>query len=319
MAGALPAVPRCLGALQPFVRRGQEFLAGALAMEGWEPARTCAMAHLCFAYADRMGNEAALALEAAAKRPDADGAAALAALPGVDAFLMMLGRARDESARFRHADDDKDLGECSLFLFDRADAEEVAGRASKTTARAFYTSRLLMDVSQLFGELPHMVAQRRKYAQWRANTITRALLVASTLPPYRGWWSFYEDLEVEHVKRAHAELSAASRHLFENLVTEHHDADAAMADAPMTDAGGGGTTLASSSSSSSTSAPTASSSSSSLHAAPKVEDVYTWADADRSTLGRGSFGVVRRVTHRRSRRQYAMKTLQVHIRPPPTR
>ena len=254
MLGALPALPRCLGALQPYVRRGQEFLAGALAMEGWEPARNCAMAHLCFAYADRKGNEAALALEATAKRPDADGAAALAALTGVDAFLMMLGRARDESARFRHADDDKDLGECSLFLFDRADAEEVAGRASKTTARAFYTSRLLMDVSQLFGELPHMVAQRRKYAQWRANTLIRALLVASTLPPYHGWWS----------------------------------------------------TLAST-----FTPPT-----SPPHAAPKVEDVYTWADADRSTLGRGSFGVVRRVTHRHSRRQYAMKTLQVR---PPTR
>eukprot|EP00937_MAST-01D_sp_MAST-1D-sp2_P004832 g4832.t1 len=164
------------------------------------------MAHLCYSYALQL----ALQMQASAKL-DGSGLA----------FVQRLHVMQQSTASWRHGDDDSDLAQFALELFDFADQEEMAGNATRQTARNFYTCRLLMDVLQLFGPLPQAQQVRRKYAQWRANTITKAVLISPALPPYRGWSAYYENLEVENIRAQQQDLKVASKHLFENLVTEH--------------------------------------------------------------------------------------------------
>ena len=175
---SLPPVPAPLKMVQPYLRRAMELMAGKLGGSAWPQARLNAMAHLCLSYALQQANVAV----------QQQGNAA----PDTLAFIQRLHFVQQSTASFRHAEDDADLGAFALELFDWADDDDMAGRANQTTARNFYTARLLMDVaSGLFGDLPVVLQTRRKYAQWRANTITRALSLAPAVPAHNGWAAFY--------------------------------------------------------------------------------------------------------------------------------
>ncbi|KAJ1739784.1 hypothetical protein LPJ68_004370 [Coemansia sp. RSA 1086] len=63
----------------------------------------------------------------------------------------------------------------ALRIFAKADTEDREGRASKATARNFIVSSQFMQVLNGFGELPEDVAEKIKYAKWRAAEILKAM------------------------------------------------------------------------------------------------------------------------------------------------
>lgn len=65
--------------------------------------------------------------------------------------------------------------EFALRVFDRADNEDRADRATKATARTFYAAMCFLEVCSVFGPLPDDLAERLRYAKWKAADITKAL------------------------------------------------------------------------------------------------------------------------------------------------
>uniref|UniRef100_H2YS39 Vta1/callose synthase N-terminal domain-containing protein n=1 Tax=Ciona savignyi TaxID=51511 RepID=H2YS39_CIOSA len=64
----------------------------------------------------------------------------------------------------------------ALELFNTADKQDRAAEFNKQLVRTFYTSAILFDVLQTFGEeLPEEVVAWRKYARWKATYIHRCL------------------------------------------------------------------------------------------------------------------------------------------------
>jgi len=63
----------------------------------------------------------------------------------------------------------------ALKIFSKADNEDRAGNATKTTAQAFYASAIFLDVLKQFGELVPELEERQKYAKWKAADITRCI------------------------------------------------------------------------------------------------------------------------------------------------
>lgn len=63
----------------------------------------------------------------------------------------------------------------ALKVFDRADDEDRADRATKTTARTFYAAMCFLEVCSVFGPLPTDLDERLRYAKWKAADITKAL------------------------------------------------------------------------------------------------------------------------------------------------
>lgn len=65
--------------------------------------------------------------------------------------------------------------EFALRVFDRADDEDRADRATKATARTFYAAMCFFEVCSVFGPLPDDLIERLRYAKWKAADITKAL------------------------------------------------------------------------------------------------------------------------------------------------
>ncbi|KAJ2455904.1 hypothetical protein EV183_000520 [Coemansia sp. RSA 2336] len=63
----------------------------------------------------------------------------------------------------------------ALRIFAKADTEDREGRATKATARNFIVSSQFMQVLSGFGELPEDIAEKIKYAKWRAAEILKAM------------------------------------------------------------------------------------------------------------------------------------------------
>jgi vacuolar protein sorting-associated protein VTA1 len=71
-------------------------------------------------------------------------------------------------------------------VFSMADDEDRGGRASKLTARNFYTASLFFQALQQFEEcqpFSESVAERLRYAKWKAADITQALREGRTPQP----------------------------------------------------------------------------------------------------------------------------------------
>jgi len=62
----------------------------------------------------------------------------------------------------------------ALKIFLVADNEDRAGQASKKTAKMFYTASIFLEALKVFGELEPEIAEKLKYARWKATTILRA-------------------------------------------------------------------------------------------------------------------------------------------------
>ncbi|KAJ2767468.1 hypothetical protein IWQ56_003319 [Coemansia nantahalensis] len=67
---------------------------------------------------------------------------------------------------------------CTVFalkVFAKADTEDREGRATKATARNFIVSSQFLQVVAAYGDLPPDVAEKIKYAKWRATEILKAV------------------------------------------------------------------------------------------------------------------------------------------------
>lgn len=65
--------------------------------------------------------------------------------------------------------------EFALSIFDRADAEDRADQATKSTALTFYAAMCFLEVCSFFGPLTSDLEERLRYAKWKAADITKAL------------------------------------------------------------------------------------------------------------------------------------------------
>ncbi|KAJ2816367.1 hypothetical protein GGI24_005743 [Coemansia furcata] len=75
---------------------------------------------------------------------------------------------RDDTAAAAH------VTSFALRVFARADTEDREGRASKVTAKTFIVASQFLQVLASFGEVPPDVAEKIKYAKWRAMEILKA-------------------------------------------------------------------------------------------------------------------------------------------------
>lgn len=75
------------------------------------------------------------------------------------------------------------IEEYALQLFTYADAQDKAENFNKNTIKAFYTAGILMDIIQQFGEVSEDIANKRKYAKWKAAYIHTCLKNGETPMP----------------------------------------------------------------------------------------------------------------------------------------
>ncbi len=63
------------------------------------------------------------------------------------------------------------------LVFERADADDRAGKGNKMTAKLFYNAASFLDILEQFDELKEDpdVLNMRKYAKWKANDILQAI------------------------------------------------------------------------------------------------------------------------------------------------
>mmetsp|Transcript_20813 Transcript_20813/g.26945 ORF Transcript_20813/g.26945 Transcript_20813/m.26945 type:complete len:302 (+) Transcript_20813:27-932(+) len=71
----------------------------------------------------------------------------------------------------------------AIDIFSRADAEDRAGKASKSTARAFYAASVFMDTLKQFGNRGEDIDEKCRYAKWKAAEILKAFKEGRTPQP----------------------------------------------------------------------------------------------------------------------------------------
>lgn len=71
----------------------------------------------------------------------------------------------------------------ALKLFHWADTQDRSSVFNKNVVKAFYTSSILMDVLQIFGETSDEIVQNQKYAKWKAAYIHNCLKNGETPVP----------------------------------------------------------------------------------------------------------------------------------------
>eukprot|EP00636_Phaeomonas_parva_P015897 CAMPEP_0118879960 /NCGR_PEP_ID=MMETSP1163-20130328/19617_1 /TAXON_ID=124430 /ORGANISM="Phaeomonas parva, Strain CCMP2877" /LENGTH=175 /DNA_ID=CAMNT_0006816225 /DNA_START=241 /DNA_END=764 /DNA_ORIENTATION=+ len=62
-----------------------------------------------------------------------------------------------------------------MGIFDVADEEDRSGAATKITAKRFYAASTFIDAMKQFGELDDALAQKQKYAKFKAADIIKAI------------------------------------------------------------------------------------------------------------------------------------------------
>uniref|UniRef100_A0A7S0VF18 Vta1/callose synthase N-terminal domain-containing protein n=1 Tax=Polytomella parva TaxID=51329 RepID=A0A7S0VF18_9CHLO len=63
----------------------------------------------------------------------------------------------------------------ALKIFHNADKIDRAGRATENTAKAYYASSIFLEILNQFGPLPADIADKQKFAIWRATEIRKAI------------------------------------------------------------------------------------------------------------------------------------------------
>jgi len=136
--------------------------------------------------------------------------------PESDALLMeTLQKAEDGSKSIDLSQGQDTMEGFALGLFDNADngdrAGGLEGNAAKVVASQFYVAGLFLDTLAQFydGELPPDIAEKAKYAKFRAGTIRNAVSKGLAVPPPPQGSSVEQQLE-EAWAAAQAEASAAA-------------------------------------------------------------------------------------------------------------
>lgn len=71
----------------------------------------------------------------------------------------------------------------ALNVFAKADKQDRAGRADKSTAKTFYAASIFFEILNQFGPLQPDLEQKQKYAAWKAADISKALKEGKTPVP----------------------------------------------------------------------------------------------------------------------------------------
>eukprot|EP00743_Colponemidia_sp_Colp-15_P002257 GILK01002446.1.p1 GENE.GILK01002446.1~~GILK01002446.1.p1 ORF type:complete len:358 (-),score=51.13 GILK01002446.1:267-1295(-) len=147
----MAALPQ-LKPILPYLRRAEE-------LDKHQPI----VAYYCRLYAVQEG----LKLRTAIPKPDSD---------KITAFIldqMTLLETQKKSIALENGA--QDMENFALDVFARADEEDRSGNITKATANKFYVASLFMDVLQQFGDLQIDIAEKRRYAKWKAADITKCL------------------------------------------------------------------------------------------------------------------------------------------------
>lgn len=151
----MAAVPTELKALSPFIRRAEE-----LDKDGRRETKV--VAYYCRQYAMELG----IAQQEEVK----DKAAA-------QAFLLSLIERleKDKDSSVSKEDGEQILFKFASDVFDRADAEDRNGKATKATAKTFFAASVFFDTMKQFGERGSEADEKCRYAKWKATDILKAI------------------------------------------------------------------------------------------------------------------------------------------------
>ncbi|CAN8326050.1 unnamed protein product [Cochlearia groenlandica] len=82
---------------------------------------------------------------------------------------------KDKKALSLSPDDNMHVEGFALSVFAKADKQDRAGRADKSTAKTFYAARVFFEILSQFGPVPPDIEQKQKYAAWKAADISKAI------------------------------------------------------------------------------------------------------------------------------------------------
>ncbi|KAL4169728.1 hypothetical protein KRP22_010643 [Phytophthora ramorum] len=158
-------VPPAFKPLLPFVRRAEE-----LDRDTSRPESKL-IAYFCRQYAMEMGIKL--------RENDASNEA-------TDYLLSLMDRLETEKNNLPDFTQEEGKEICEDFaieIFSKADDEDRAGMANKSTARTFYAAGTFFDILNQFGDISDDVAEKRRYCKYKAATILKAIKEGKTPEP----------------------------------------------------------------------------------------------------------------------------------------
>ncbi|KAI9906528.1 hypothetical protein PsorP6_003975 [Peronosclerospora sorghi] len=103
-----------------------------------------------------------------------------------DYLLSLMDRLEDEKNKLPEFTQEEGKEICEDFameIFSKADDEDRAGMATKSTARTFYAAGTFFDILNQFGDLSEDIAEKRRYCKYKAATILKAIKEGNTPTP----------------------------------------------------------------------------------------------------------------------------------------
>ncbi|KAG6977181.1 hypothetical protein JG688_00000592 [Phytophthora aleatoria] len=158
-------VPPTFKTLLPFIRRAEE-----LDRDTSRPESKL-IAYFCRQYAMEMGIKL--------RENDASN-------ESTDYLLSLMDRLEDEKNKlpdFTQEEGKEICEDFALEIFSKADDEDRAGMANKSTARTFYAAGTFFDILSQFGDISEDVAEKRRYCKYKAATILKAIKEGKTPTP----------------------------------------------------------------------------------------------------------------------------------------
>ncbi|EEY66038.1 vacuolar protein sorting-associated protein VTA1 [Phytophthora infestans T30-4] len=158
-------VPPTFKTLLPFIRRAEE-----LDRDTSRPESKL-IAYFCRQYAMELGIKL--------RENDSSNEA-------TDYLLSLMDRLEEEKNKLPDFTQEEGKEICEDFameIFSKADDEDRAGMATKSTARTFYAAGTFFDILSQFGDLSEDVVEKRRYCKFKAATILKAIKEGKTPTP----------------------------------------------------------------------------------------------------------------------------------------
>ncbi|KAG7387197.1 Vacuolar protein sorting-associated protein vta1 [Phytophthora pseudosyringae] len=158
-------VPATFKTLLPFIRRAEE-----LDRDTSRPESKL-IAYFCRQYAMEMGIKL--------RENDASN-------ESTDYLLSLMDRLEHEKNKLPDFTQEEGKEICEDFaieIFSKADDEDRAGMANKSTARTFYAAGTFFDILNQFGDISEDVVEKRRYCKYKAATILKAIKEGVTPTP----------------------------------------------------------------------------------------------------------------------------------------
>lgn len=158
-------VPPTFKTLLPFIRRAEE-----LDRDTSRPESKL-IAYFCRQYAMELGIKL--------RENDSSNEA-------TDYLLSLMDRLENEKNKLPDFTQEEGKEICEDFameIFSKADDEDRAGVANKSTARTFYAAGTFFDILNQFGGISEDVVEKRRYCKYKAATILKAIKEGKTPTP----------------------------------------------------------------------------------------------------------------------------------------